>query len=335
MAETWIDAPGSVLPSRYEPLDFTATSDLSFISVSYEGELVPHMEELAYRDGAFRYPYLDSTHVGNAFSLRRRGGWPRPPTVHVQEAAAFASAPWSVIYGVDFAALAAASFATAGLQTIDGLDWYLKGTFTQSGGLIHSSDLDGTGLRLRVNFASEGTDAHTNLRWFLPLANVPGYLAAAPVAIWARVSTSSSNSLSQAIVGLASAAASAASFSVPERQTRIGVGCYGTDTHIMSAWIHNATETIGHTLSSAPSASLYGLQKLSPTTTRRMAGLFSGAPLDPYAAIDGLSSPAGDGVRVHASATANLGVYFACNFNGGSIENFYLHNLYIMQPRQT
>lgn len=53
-----------------------------FVSVSFGSTRV---EEIAYRDGAFVYPYLGSTRVGDTFSLRRTGGWPASPTVHVEE----------------------------------------------------------------------------------------------------------------------------------------------------------------------------------------------------------------------------------------------------------
>lgn len=60
-----------------------------FVSVSFVGRA----EELAYRDGAFRYPYLESTREGDTFSLVRTGGWPSTPSVSVEEGAPAASTP--------------------------------------------------------------------------------------------------------------------------------------------------------------------------------------------------------------------------------------------------
>lgn len=82
MTVVWIDTPGSTLPSRFESLDFTTANDVAFVSISF-GSIFP--EECAYRDGAFLYPYLQSTCVGHTFSLVRRGGWPANPAPHVGE----------------------------------------------------------------------------------------------------------------------------------------------------------------------------------------------------------------------------------------------------------
>ena len=52
------------------------------ISVGFGGS---HVEERAYRDGMFLYPYLRSSRSLNTFALRREGGWPSDPTVYVDE----------------------------------------------------------------------------------------------------------------------------------------------------------------------------------------------------------------------------------------------------------
>lgn len=82
MTVAWLDPPGSTLTSSSESIDFTVASAPAFISVSF-GER--RAEELAFRDGAFVHPYRGSSVNGNAYSLRRSGGWPFAPTVHVEE----------------------------------------------------------------------------------------------------------------------------------------------------------------------------------------------------------------------------------------------------------
>ena len=82
MSVTWLDLPGWTLPSRSESIDFVTSTDPVAISVSF-GPGRP--EERAYRDGAWLYPYLASTRVGDLFALRRTGGWPTDFRVFVDE----------------------------------------------------------------------------------------------------------------------------------------------------------------------------------------------------------------------------------------------------------
>lgn len=97
MTVTWLDAPNSTLASRSEPVDFIATSDVAVVTVGFgPGRL----EEVAYREGAFLYPYLQSTKAGATYSLRRSGGWPRAPEVRVSEAS---GSPWVILKEFDFA----------------------------------------------------------------------------------------------------------------------------------------------------------------------------------------------------------------------------------------
>jgi hypothetical protein len=302
-----------------------------FVSVSF----ADRAEEIAYRDGAFVYPYLASTRTDDTFSLVRTGGWPSTPSVHVEEQPepVVPDLVWGALYSADYAALPATSFATAQAYTIGGLDWWLKGTFTQSGGVIQSSDLDGTGLRIRTNFSSEGTPAATNLRWFLPLANIPGYNPALPLAVWARLTSTSSATNANAILGFCSAAASSDSLTSPERATRNAIGSFGASTTAMNVWLGDTTASISHTLAVAPVSCVYGMQLLSPTTIRRIAGLFSAAPENSNTVTDKLSAPAATGIGSSGALTPETtGLYFATNFNGGSTQDFHLRNLYIMQP---
>jgi hypothetical protein len=296
-----------------------------FVSVRFADATRP--EEMAYRDGAFVHPYLDSTRVGDTFSLRRAGGWPAAPTVHVEAGSGPAVATWQPVYSVNFAALPPATFATTGAHEIGDATWWLKGGFT--GG--HTTALDGTGLRIRSPFGSEGSDTAT-LRWFLPLANVEGFDPAAPLAIWARVSTTDSFFLSNAVVGVAQAAASGASFSPTERETRVGLGTAGTAATYVTGWIHDTSGDANHTLNTAPSGLLLGLQRLSPTTSRFMVAPYASPPPDPGG--PSYINAVAHWARSHAAVgTANLGVYFSHNFNGGSTQDFYLRDLFVMQPR--
>jgi hypothetical protein len=72
-------AAGTRLAQTNTPLPFTSTGAVVAISVSFgSGQRV---EERAYRDGAFLYPYLRSTQSSGAFVLIRDGGWPAEPDV--------------------------------------------------------------------------------------------------------------------------------------------------------------------------------------------------------------------------------------------------------------
>lgn len=87
MSTTWFDTPGSTLLSRFDAVDFAVSTEPAFVSVGYRSR---RPEELAFRDGAFVYPFLNSTREGNTFALRRTGGWPSTPSVSVEEAGAVA-----------------------------------------------------------------------------------------------------------------------------------------------------------------------------------------------------------------------------------------------------
>jgi hypothetical protein len=82
MTVTMLDAPNSVLASRVEPLNFTATLPITAISIGYGASRV---EERVYRDGAFLYPYLQSSKNGNAWEIIRAGGWSRPFEIFIDE----------------------------------------------------------------------------------------------------------------------------------------------------------------------------------------------------------------------------------------------------------
>jgi hypothetical protein len=94
MSVAFAIASGSSLTSRNEPTPFTATLPVIAISVSVPISQSLSLEERAWRDGAFLYPYLRSTKNGNTYTLVRDGGWPqvydslgklRPIAVYVDE----------------------------------------------------------------------------------------------------------------------------------------------------------------------------------------------------------------------------------------------------------
>jgi hypothetical protein len=86
MTVTFIDSPNSVI-GKTEALDFTASSEVSAISVGFGAV---RDEERVYRDGAFLRSYTRSTRVGNTYSIVRDGGWPANPQLYVDEAASAA-----------------------------------------------------------------------------------------------------------------------------------------------------------------------------------------------------------------------------------------------------
>jgi hypothetical protein len=89
MTVTFEVASGSVLPSPDAPRKFTATGELSFAIVRFRPDVdrpVQRAEETVWRDGSFRYPYsLESTKVGNLYTVVRQGGWTSDLELYVQE----------------------------------------------------------------------------------------------------------------------------------------------------------------------------------------------------------------------------------------------------------
>jgi hypothetical protein len=112
MTVTWIDSPGSALASRTDTVDFSTSADVVAISISFG----VGAEERVYRDGAFVAPYLASTRTVNTFALRRVGGWPKSPTVYVDEAVVSAKADLQPLDYSPLAAWALDSTAPGGYQ---------------------------------------------------------------------------------------------------------------------------------------------------------------------------------------------------------------------------
>lgn len=76
MAVTFTDPAGFKFSDKISPLRFSTDRDVSAVSISFGGD---RPEERIYRAGGFVYPYAASTRVGNAFTVRRTGGWPELP----------------------------------------------------------------------------------------------------------------------------------------------------------------------------------------------------------------------------------------------------------------
>ncbi len=93
MTVTFDDTPGETLPSRREPIDFSATRVVTGVRVAYD-------EEEVYDGSVFKAPYLSSTKDGDDFSIVRTGGWRKPFTIHVNEQSPSAAA-WTSIYEAD------------------------------------------------------------------------------------------------------------------------------------------------------------------------------------------------------------------------------------------
>lgn len=228
MSVSWIDTPGSRLPSPYEPLDFTASSSVGFISVMFaEGR----GEELVYRDSAFVYPYLESTKVGNTFALRRSGGWPNAPSmsVTVEEVARPYASTWNTLYEIDFRDLPSSSPGAAGAYDLgDGATWYAKGDLAWAGppgagALTMAAQLvsgSGLGFRSTANNIFT-TNFGGNVAWggrcfFLPLAQFATFNVNAPLLLQSYIGTTPGGAV---LCGLIDAASSGAGLTWPERAT--------------------------------------------------------------------------------------------------------------------
>lgn len=192
MTVTFIDAPGSRLPSLNEPLDFIATGIVAAISVSFGAGV--RAEERAYRDGVFLYPYLRSTKVGTAYSLVRDGGWPdkQAPTVYVDEGTAAPTTFWTKLYEPNLPAWGAAHLGDVGDHvnvTIEGATWRPFGEYGNPMGVGTAQ-----GLKLKGANRTWGPDLSYPPApfWFLELQTVPGFDAAKETMVLARFTSSDS-----------------------------------------------------------------------------------------------------------------------------------------------
>ena len=178
MAVSWIDTPGVPLDTPAEAIDFTVGGDVPALSVSFGPNRI---EERAYRDGVFLYPYLASTREGTTYTLRRSGGWPSTPTVYIDEedGPPAGGQAWGGIYTLDLAAQPSQNLNAGGAHVIDGLTWWAKNDQSTSDVQL----VEGEG----INWTGGSTGIPIARILCLPLANVPGFNPNAPVQVWFNV----------------------------------------------------------------------------------------------------------------------------------------------------
>jgi hypothetical protein len=192
MSVTWPITPNGELDPATRPIPFVTERDVTAVSVSFGSGRV---EERAYRDGAFLWPYLRSTREGNTFTLVRddgEAGWPANPKPFVDEEPAppvlpeppAGGQPWGAIYDLDFTALTTGtiSLAATGPHVIDGLTWRADGAISAGSIAITS-----TGL----NWSSGGSDVTRTLS--IALTSIPGFNAMSPYQVWFQHSGTGGN----------------------------------------------------------------------------------------------------------------------------------------------
>lgn len=199
MTTTWTTPPGSTLPSSTAPVLFTTDRDCTALSVAFAGRV----EERAYRDSAFLWPYLDSTveEVEGEldFTLVRDGGWPSKPRVYVDEEPEPPEPPtpittfWSELYTADLRTFATqtilANDNTALDFTLDGQPWWAAASTGIGEGSNPVAFVNGQGLRLIGRQPSSGGNKYAGTYCGLRVHEMPGYDPAKLVAIIFRFET--------------------------------------------------------------------------------------------------------------------------------------------------
>lgn len=222
-----------------------------------------------------------------------------------------------------------------GSHTIGGVTWWVKGIASgQTAGALH-----GTGLSIQSDFGVDNSDsANSNLRFFLPLANVPGFNPNAPVAIWARATGASW----YWHVGFMSAAASGSSITTAERNTRAGVGHASGQTTAIQYVTGDSVGQVSIQSGTGPLPAqtdlVVGLALVGKNLGLRNWSACSAGwtPADPYTLRRGITNTISTTNHGVFTVTPDLdlstvGVFFS--YNTGNPETFYLRNLYIMQPK--
>jgi hypothetical protein len=217
----WIDAPGSTLGSRTDPLAFTVTAEPVAISVGFAGDV----EERVYRDGVFLAPYLASTRAVNTFSLRRSGGWPSPPTVYVDEAVPALTTFWTKLLDVDFTVQPSQAIHASGVGARDSSIVIAGKTFTvrsvsNNGAYpVTAGVVTGAGLILQCdNSPWSGANIDASCVHIDYATQVPGWNAGKQTALLARFSATPL-SITQDGMGVGS-------FNFRNQATHIGAGIY-------------------------------------------------------------------------------------------------------------
>jgi hypothetical protein len=188
----WGDTPGESLGSAADAIDFTASGDVSAISVDLGGG-VP--EERCYRGGAFLPPYTNSARVDRAFALRRIGGWPRrinpltgrpyPVRVHVDEVPPPVTTQWTTLYERDLRTLASQAIRPTRVSqylsfTLDEQPWFFHGS-NGSLGLAN-----GQGLVCSAENGFHGGNNYAGLHVGLRVYAMAGYDAAKETCVQVR-----------------------------------------------------------------------------------------------------------------------------------------------------
>jgi hypothetical protein len=128
MTVTWPITPNSTLDPASRPVPFIVERDVTAVSVRFGSRRV---EERAYRDGAFVWPYLRSTRDGNLFTLVRESGWPADPKPFVDEQPYIpppAATQWDTLKEFDFTTLPSQDWAPWGYSTtvLDGYTFKIR-----------------------------------------------------------------------------------------------------------------------------------------------------------------------------------------------------------------
>lgn len=185
MTVAWIDMPGAPLASKTEAVDFTTSRAVVAISVRYG---TSRIEERAYRDGTWLYPYLGSSGpaggAAGTYRLVRAGGWPSKPTVHVDEAT---DTFWDVLYEKDLTTLPTQSVqptfaSTYKTFTADGQPWFFLGS---SGTLMISA---GNGMILGAQGGSQSNAVTAGVFVGIKIWDMAGYDPAKATCVQVRFS---------------------------------------------------------------------------------------------------------------------------------------------------
>lgn len=344
MTVTFLDPPGP-LPTRREVIDFVSTSGVLAVSVRFGDGAV---EERAYRDGQWLYPYADSSGpasgAAGTYHLVRTGGWPRGFTVHVDEQIPPTPMPtggqtWGVIYEVDFAAQPSQTIGAAGAYTIGGLTWWAKGLTTQvSTAVVNGAGLQFTNLSASNLLMPGYATAFTARHLFCPLGQVPGYAASGPTIVLARMTQSPSNGVgtsSGTWVGLISSTNDAISQLGSARASEAWAGIeQSTSKQIM--WKLGGEGTSG-----ASSAAGTGLGVAGVIRSHREFSLIVGSPWSgTWPAPSDLRTPVYNApqstmmyaIDPPARANPGIGLYLSTN-SGMSGAVGTIHGVRILQPK--
>lgn len=351
MTVTYTDASGGTLPSAAAARGFTCTAPLAYACVRYLASAAhpgQRPEEVIYRDGAFRYPYLRSTVASNVYSLVRDGGWPRDIELHAEEQTPIPTSgqPMGAIYEVDLTAQASQTMTAAGSYTIDGKVWWAKGALTSGGTSQTCAVVNGTGLQMtRPDPISSVTDwvaggSYANRAMCFDVSQLANYNPNAPLAIeWRFVSTFASNvdeSGGRYVYGsLLSVAASSAAISAGEHS----VGVCLRRVNANSSWWRNPLNTtaVGLTMPSQSlvvGAVVQGIYRVSPSRYLPICGAWNGSALQTPNEME-LFSDANLTAFAAASLTASPSFVFTADkiSQNGTTMDFALTHLRVLQPK--